>query len=576
MNYPIWELPAAGLLIAFVAVVHVFVAHFAVGGGLFLVLTERKARKENDGALLDYVRRLSRFFILLTLVFGAITGVGIWFTIGLVHPSATAALINVFVWGWAIEWTFFFVEIAAALVYYYGWDRMTAKMHMAIGWIYFGTAWASMIVINGILTYMMTPGRWLETFSFWDGFFNPTYWPALWIRSLGAIGLAGVFALFTATWLASPEVKAKVWRWATFRWIVPMAVGIPIGLVWFFSAAASAGIPVAEMFGAASARPLAILGAVFAPAASGHPVAQTALRVAFISLAMVILLSFAVAALRKTALARVATAALLLAALAAVGGAEWVREDLRKPYVIGSHMFVSGIRIPPPDGSRAATTPSDDPIRIDRLAETGILSATRFSALPAEVRTASVIPAEHEEAAGREVFRLTCSQCHTIDGYVAIRPLVTGKSVPAIEGLLDRLAVPRDIRGHDATWSTPGVVLASWRNRAMPPFSGTAAEKRALAVYLARLGGGGADQPVASGMGDAGASLFEENCAMCHGPDSDWPLLERIAGRSEAELYEEIGDLEAVSDMMPPFEGTDEERRALASWLATAAAGGAL
>src|SRR5688500_6135997 len=72
MNYPLWDLPAAGLLIAFVAIVHVFVAHFAVGGGLFLVWTERKARRENDAALLDYVRRHSRFFILLTLVFGAV------------------------------------------------------------------------------------------------------------------------------------------------------------------------------------------------------------------------------------------------------------------------------------------------------------------------------------------------------------------------------------------------------------------------------------------------------------------------------------------------------------------------
>ena len=44
MNYPIWELPAPGLLIAAVAIVHVFISHFAVGGGLFLVLAERKAR----------------------------------------------------------------------------------------------------------------------------------------------------------------------------------------------------------------------------------------------------------------------------------------------------------------------------------------------------------------------------------------------------------------------------------------------------------------------------------------------------------------------------------------------------
>ena len=42
MNYPVWELPSlgGGTLIAIIAVIHSFIAHLAVGGGLFLVLTE--------------------------------------------------------------------------------------------------------------------------------------------------------------------------------------------------------------------------------------------------------------------------------------------------------------------------------------------------------------------------------------------------------------------------------------------------------------------------------------------------------------------------------------------------------
>ncbi|MGZ8869378.1 MAG: cytochrome ubiquinol oxidase subunit I, partial [Thermoanaerobaculia bacterium] len=235
MNYPLWDLPAAGLLIAFVAIVHVFVSHFAVGGGLFLVWTERKARRENDTELLEYVRRHSRFFILVTLVFGAVTGVGIWFTIGLVHPAATSSLINTFVWGWAIEWTFFLAEIAAALVYFYSWDKLTPKQHMAVGWIYFGAAWASLIVINGILTYMLTPGSWIENRAFWSGFFNPTNWPSAVIRTLGAIGLAGIYALFTATWIASPELTRKLSRYAALGWVLPMAIGMPIALFWYFA-----------------------------------------------------------------------------------------------------------------------------------------------------------------------------------------------------------------------------------------------------------------------------------------------------------------------------------------------------
>jgi len=68
MNYPIWDIPASGLLIAGVAIIHVFISHFAIGGGLFLVLFERRARREGDSALLQYVQHHSRFFLLLTLV----------------------------------------------------------------------------------------------------------------------------------------------------------------------------------------------------------------------------------------------------------------------------------------------------------------------------------------------------------------------------------------------------------------------------------------------------------------------------------------------------------------------------
>ena len=44
MNYPVWYLPSlgGGFLIALIAITHVFISHFAVGGGLYLVLAERK------------------------------------------------------------------------------------------------------------------------------------------------------------------------------------------------------------------------------------------------------------------------------------------------------------------------------------------------------------------------------------------------------------------------------------------------------------------------------------------------------------------------------------------------------
>ena len=108
MNYPIWQLDFAGggLLIAIIAIIHVYISHFAIGGGLFLVVTEHKGLRENSREIIDYVKRHTRFFLLLTMVLGALTRVGIWFTISLLNPAAVSKLVHIFVFAWAVEWFF--------------------------------------------------------------------------------------------------------------------------------------------------------------------------------------------------------------------------------------------------------------------------------------------------------------------------------------------------------------------------------------------------------------------------------------------------------------------------------------
>ena len=137
MNYPIWEIPYIGgaTLIAVISVVHVYIAHLAVGGGLFLWLTDLKGYRENNPEIHNYVRKHTKFFLLLTMVFGGLTGVGIWFIIALVHPSGTSTLIHHFVFGWAIEWVFFVGEITALLIYYYYFDRMEKSKRLIIAFL---------------------------------------------------------------------------------------------------------------------------------------------------------------------------------------------------------------------------------------------------------------------------------------------------------------------------------------------------------------------------------------------------------------------------------------------------------
>ena len=573
MNYPVWDVPASGLLIAVIAILHVFVSHFAVGGGFYLVLLERRARRLGDAPLLGYAKRLSRFFILLTLVFGAITGVGIWFTIGLVHPQATSALINTFVWEWAIEWTFFAVEIAAAMVYYYGWDRLTPRRHMAVGWIYLVSAWMSLVVINGILTFMLTPGQWPQTRGFWDALINETYWPALFARTFVAVGLAGLYAIWTAAWLPDAALKARLARDAARRWVLPMAVAIPLSLVWYLRAAGGAGVPVAEIFGAQDGGLASLLAAVFSTGiATGYPVAQRAAWWVIVAASALTLLTIALDAARSRTYGRPLAGLLMVLGLVAMGGSEWVREDLRKPWVIGQYMFVNGLRLPAPAG--VAVPPAAfverfgaDRFTLDAVNASGVLKASAWVRPVPDHLLAPGDYAGRAEHQGRELFRALCASCHTVDGYLAIRPLVRGKSIEALDGLLARLASPVDASGQAADWTALPMHVRTWRNRRMPPFAGTGEERRLLAGYLALVGGAApATIAAPAPSADMGKAYYDTNCAACHGPDGLAPFDSK--GRTPAEFYEMIGRLPAINEMMPAFEGTDDERKALAGHLA--------
>jgi mono/diheme cytochrome c family protein/cytochrome bd-type quinol oxidase subunit 1 len=572
MNYPVWELPAPGMLIAAVAILHVFISHFAVGGGLFLVIAERKARREGDPAFLGFVRALSRGFVLVTLVLGALTGVGIWFTIALVQPQATSALVTAFVWAWAIEWAFFATEIAAAMVYYYGWDRLDPATHLKVGWIYFVSAWASLAVISGILAFMLTSGDWVRTRGFGDGFFNPTYLPTVVLRTALAVGLAGLYVLFAASFLKDDALKARIACWSAARWIAPAAVLIPLALLWFLLAAAGAGVAVAETLGAKSASPAALLVALFSTVSVGQPIVRGAARVAVVGAALLVVASLGLVALRSRRYGRLEASLLMVLGIASMGGGEWVREGLRKPWVIDRHMFVNGVRVPSPPG---ALVPAEDPFTVGALGRRGVLATSPWAAVPAAYRPGDPafegLPATEratlEAQAGREVFKLECTACHTERAHLGIVRLVRGKSVAAITAVLDAAAKPVTADGQPTSWSDPRVRVATWLGRRMPPFAGTEAEKRALAIHLARLGGDAGAGVEAPAVALGGTAVFEQHCSACHGPEAAWPIRDRLRGRTAGDFYDLIGRLPQVREEMPPFSGTEDERRALAQYL---------
>jgi len=374
MNYPVWYLPqvGGGLLIAIIAVLHVVISHLAVGGGLFLVLTERKAVLTKNNALLDYVRKHTWFFLLLTMVFGGMSGVGIWFIISLVNPAATSSLIHTFVFGWAIEWVFFIGEIVALLIYHYRFGKMDSRSHMTLGWLYFIFAWLSLFIINGILGFMLTPGKWIETGSFWHGFMNPSFLPSLIFRTCIALIFAGVFGLVTGAWLKDTDMRRTVFRLCA-RWMyIPLLILV------------LAGIYYTRVISAESFENLF------------HFNRESSPFITLILVSSILLFGLGLFTLVRTShlVQRIGALMLVLICFGWMAGFEYMREIARKPFVLYGHMYSTGI----------------SPAQMDSVNTEGFLTLSKWTEL-------KEITDDNMLEAGAEIFRLQCMACHTVDGY---------------------------------------------------------------------------------------------------------------------------------------------------------------
>jgi len=330
---------------------------------------------------------------------------------------------------------------------------------------------------------------------------------------------------------------------------------------------------VAEIAGSKDTGLVSLLTAVFSTGiATGYPIAQRAARWVVVAAVVLTLLTIVLAAARSRTYGRPLAGAMMILGLIAMGGSEWVREDLRKPWVIGQYMFVNALRLPAPAGAPAPPEAfvqrfGADRFTIDAVNAAGVLKTSAWvRPVPAHLLAPDDYAARVEHR-GRELFRALCSSCHTVDGYLAIRPLVRGKSPEALDGVIARLASPADAAGTATAWNTLPVRAKTWRNRRMPPFAGTDEERQVLAGFLALLGGAAPSSlspPAPSA--DIGKTYYDANCAACHGPDGLAPLDPK--NRRPAEFYELIGRLPAINEMMPAFEGTEEQRKALADYLA--------
>ncbi|MDR2345095.1 MAG: cytochrome c [Planctomycetaceae bacterium] len=426
MYYPWWYVPVitAPMLIAFVAVIHVFVSHYAVGGGILIALENRFAVVNGDKTYRDYWHKHAKFFVLLTVAFGAITGVGIWWTIALASPLATETLIRTFVFGWAIEWVFFVIEIVAAFIMYYFWTELNPKTHVIISAIYAIAAWISLVLITGITAFMLDSrglfANWNEGGNFWYAFFNLQFLPQTISRTGGAVLLAALYVFVHAVWtlnennLLLEKVVSRMSRPIIFG-VITMAIGIVLSF-----------ILLPENVHRAMERAVLI----------------NVLTAIFLGICLIMsALMFFGPILHPKSISHGFAVSLLIFGLTALATAEFIREAARKPWIVDQ--IVLGNQIYKND--------------VEKFKITGFLRNSQWQKIPSD-----------KIERGGMIFMYHCNNCHAVEyGLSAMKPLLSGED--------DKKIIKDKLR----SLNKPVI--------SMPPWSGTEEELDDLTEFIIKI-----------------------------------------------------------------------------------------
>jgi mono/diheme cytochrome c family protein len=415
-----------GMVIGGLGIVHVFLAQFAIGGGMLMCYLQWVAQTGGNPNARRFLDSYFQFLVLVSFVLGALTGVGMWFTSIQVSPRTIGLMVDEFHWLWATEWTFFCAEIFAGYAFYRYGARLPDRTRMRLLIFYSASAWFSLFWINGILSWQLTPGAWTQTRSVWDGFFNPSFWPSLLFRTVVSMTLAALVACIVVNTMADLDREARrslIRRAAHF--LAPM-VAMPLLALWYFAVLPEDSR--AWVLGGSTTMTL------FAGIAAGSSL---------------LVGGYAVVGLLKQKLYINGATATLLVALAfgATAGGEFVREGVRKPYTIRELLYSNAVR----------------PDQVAHLRRVGSVARD-----PYPLRDAETYP-PGQVRLGAKVYRFLCSVCHTLGGANGLTHLMGSWTLEQ-----KRLNVAK----------------LQYTKPFMPPFAGTAEELEALVQMVSWVAAG--------------------------------------------------------------------------------------
>jgi hypothetical protein len=439
--FPTWYEPGvgSGWVVGIMSTIHVLFSHTSVGASVFFMILATIAYRQNKPELLEFVKRYGLFLLVFSYILGSITGPGIWFSTTVASPRGISALIHTFVWKWATEWVFFMIEVVGVYAVVYLVGKIDQRTHLRITVILGLASYATMLIILGILSFMMWPGKpeWFTEGGYLNGFYGANTFAQLSMRTMFMLSVTAVVGSIVTAGFTDLEFRRKMNRWLATFGIVGVIVGGAL-FQWYLATLPNYAHLILENR----------LPEWFAPSLYAT---LGGMLVYFIAMLVT-------PRLITTVVASVATVSILIFGL---WPEEVARESIRKPFVAGQYVYSNQIiaRDVPGLGIKS---------ELPLIEEKGILKTHIF--IPDNLRT---ITDNNKVEVGQTLAMILCSNCHSLTA-TGIRPMVNyfGGNTNVVE-----------IKGYLLG------ALATGNTLYMPQIPLKDDEAEALATYLATLGG---------------------------------------------------------------------------------------
>ncbi|MBN2646230.1 MAG: cytochrome c [Thiotrichales bacterium] len=247
--YPTWYEPTvgSGWVVALIATFHVLASHTSVGAALLFAYLSHKAYREDRDDLLDFIKKYGLFLMVFTYVAGSITGPGIWYSTTVASPNGIGALIHSFVWKWATEWVFFVIEVVGVYMIVYLVGRVDKRTHMKISVIFGVASLATMVIIVGILSFMMMPGKevWFEEGGYLNGFYGTNTFIQTGMRMAFMFTMTAVVGGIVVASIKDPAFKKEMTRKLGWLGIIATLTGAAM-FQWYLTSVPDQALLVME------------------------------------------------------------------------------------------------------------------------------------------------------------------------------------------------------------------------------------------------------------------------------------------------------------------------------------------